>query len=78
MGLPLINNVVILSGEKQRDSAIHTHVSVLPPNALPIQAATLSRVPCATQLGPCWLSNINIACPSPVKHYIYIISLNPH
>ena len=30
IGVKLINNVVIVSGEQQRDSAIHIHVSVLP------------------------------------------------
>ena len=30
-----INNVLIVSGGQQRDSAIHTHVSVLPQNPLP-------------------------------------------
>ena len=36
----LINNVVIVSGRQQRDSVIHTHVSILPPNSPPIQATT--------------------------------------
>ena len=35
IGVKLINNVVILSGEQQRDTAIHTHVSILPPTPLP-------------------------------------------
>ena len=35
-----INNVVIVSGGQQRDSAIHTHASVLLQNPPPIQAAT--------------------------------------
>ena len=45
----LINNVVIVSGEQQRDSAIHINVSILPKlhsHGCPI---TLSRVPYATQ-----------------------------
>ena len=29
MGIELINNAAIESGEQQRDSAIHTHISVL-------------------------------------------------
>ena len=48
----LTNTVVILSGEQQRDSAIHMYVSVLTQTPLPIQAAThrtSSRVPCAIQ-----------------------------
>ena len=31
----VINNVVVVSGEQQRDSAIHIHVSVLPQTPLP-------------------------------------------
>ena len=31
---PLTNNVVIVSGEEQRDSAILTHVSILPQTML--------------------------------------------
>ena len=58
----LINNVVMVSGEQQRDSAIHTHVSILPQTHLP------SRLPqnieqsslCYT-VGPCRLSILNIA-----------------
>ena len=29
-------------------------------------------------VGPCWLSNLNRACPSQMKHGRYIISVNPH
>ena len=63
-----INNVVIVSGEQQRDSAIHIHISILPKTHLP------SRLPhnveqsslCYT-IGPCWLPILNTAectCPS--------------
>ena len=63
-----INNVVIVSGERWRDSAIHMHVSILSQTPLP------SRLPhnieqnymCYT-IGPCGLSILNIAlctCPS--------------
>ena len=53
----LINNVLIVSCEQQRDSAIYIHVSILPHTPLP------SRLPhnieqssiCYT-VGPCWLS----------------------
>ena len=56
-----INNVIV-SGEQQRDSAIHMHVSTLPQTPLP------SRLPhdigqsslCYT-VGPCWLSILNMA-----------------
>ena len=44
------NNVVIISGEQQRDSAIHIHVSILFQTPLPSSChITLSRVPCAIQ-----------------------------
>ena len=43
-----INNVVIVSGGQQRDSAIHIHVSILPRLfSHPGCHITLSRVPCA-------------------------------
>ena len=62
IGIQPINNIVIVSGEHQRDSAICIHVSILPPTPL------LSRLPhnieqsslCYT-VGPCWLSILNIA-----------------
>ena len=63
-----INNVVIVSGERWRDSATHIHASIVPQTPLP------SRLPhnieqssmCYT-VGPCWLSILNMAmwtCPS--------------
>ena len=59
---------MIVSGEQQRDPAIHKHVSILP------QTPLRSRLPqnieqsslCYT-VGPCWLSTLNTAactCPS--------------
>ena len=71
----LTNNVVIVLGEQQRDSAIYMHVSILLQTPLP------SRLPhnidqssiCYTA-GHCWLSILNIAvcrCPSltvPFSH----------
>ena len=61
----LINNVVIVSDEQQRDSAIHIHVSILPLNSpspapcwLPHNSEQSSL--CYT-VGPCWLSILNIA-----------------
>ena len=51
-----------VSGGEQKDSAIHTHVSILPQTLLP------SRLPCNTEhssmcytVGPCWSSVLNIA-----------------
>ena len=63
-----INNVVIVSGGQQRDSAVHIHGCILSQTLLP------SRLPhniepsslCCT-VGPCWLYILNIAvctCPS--------------
>ena len=53
----LTNNVVIVSDEQWRDSAIQSHVSILPQTPLP------SRLPCNTAqtsmcytVGPGWLS----------------------
>ena len=57
----LINNVVIFSGRQQRDSDIHTYVSILPETPFP------SRLPHIMEqgfmghtIGPCWLSILNI------------------
>ena len=64
-----LTNNVIVSGEWQRDSAIHIRISILPHNLLP------SRLPhntkqsslCCT-VSPCWLSVLNIAlCTCPYK-----------
>ena len=38
IGVQLINNAVMVSGEWQRDSAVPIHVSILPPNSPSIQA----------------------------------------
>ena len=64
----LINNVVIVSGEEQKDSVIYTHVSILPrillPSSLPHNTEKSSM--CYT-VGPGWSSILNIAvctCPS--------------
>ena len=58
----MINNVVIVLGAQQRDSAIHRHIPILP------QTPLIFRLPhnieqsslCYT-VGPCWLSISNIA-----------------
>ena len=62
IGVLLINNVVIVSGEQGRDSVIQIHVSILP------QIPLLSRLTNNTEqssmchtIGPCWLSILNIA-----------------
>ena len=58
-----MNSVVIVSGEQQKDSAIHICVSILPQTPLP------SRLPHNTEqrslcymVGPCGLSVLNIEC----------------
>ena len=63
-----INNVAIVSGEQQRDSAVHIHGSILPhiplPSRLPDNTGQSSL--CYTA-GPCWLCILNTAvcrCPS--------------
>ena len=46
----LTNNVVIVSGEQGRDSALHIHVSILPKlPSYPVSRITLNRVLCALQ-----------------------------
>ena len=68
---------MIVSGGQQRDSAIHTHVSISPQTPLP------SRLPdnieqsslCYT-VGPFWLSVLNtVMCTSPSQ--IPNLSLSP-
>ena len=55
-------NKVVVSGERQRDSAIHIHVSILPETLLPsCWYTTLSRILCAYRVGLCWLSILHIA-----------------
>ena len=57
-----MNNVGIVSGGQQRDSAVYIHVTIL------LQASLPSRLPhnieqsslCYT-IGPCWLFILNIA-----------------
>ena len=46
LSTPLINKVVIVSGGQQRDSATHTHVSILPQTPLPSRLSH-NRAPCA-------------------------------
>ena len=57
----LFNNVVIVSGGLQRDSAIYIHIFILPqnlPSRLPhdIEQSSMSYI-----AGPCWLSILNMA-----------------
>ena len=61
IGVQPINNVVIVSGEQRRDSAIHIYVSILPqtpvPSRLPHNIEQSSR---CYILGPCWFSILNM------------------
>ena len=58
----LLNNIVVISGEQQRDSAIHIHVSILPQTPLPsgLPRNTEQSSLCGT-VGPCRLFILNTA-----------------
>ena len=58
----MINNVVIIPDEQQRDSAIHIQISILPQTPFPSRLAysTEQSSMCYT-VGPCWLSILNTA-----------------
>ena len=50
IAVQLINNVVIVSDEQQRDSAINIHVSILPQTPLPSRLPhNMNRVPYTVQ-----------------------------
>ena len=80
----LINNVLVDSGEYQKGSAIHIHVSNL------LQTPLSSKLPhniahssLCYIVGPCWLSILNIAvctCQSqtPYLSLPLIFSPTPH
>ena len=57
-----INDVVVVSGEQQRDSARHVHAFILLQTPLPFRLAhnTEQSSLCYT-VGSCWLSILNIA-----------------
>ena len=57
-----INNVMIVSGEQWRDSAMHIYVSILPQTLLPYRLLYNSEQSslCCT-IGPFWLPILNIA-----------------
>ena len=64
----LTNNIVIVSGEQWRDSAIHIHVSILPQTPLPSRLPHIEQSSLCDTVGPCWLSISNIAvCTCPPK-----------
>ena len=76
----LIINVVIVSSEQERYSAIHRHVFILP------QTPLSSRLPHNAQqssmcytVGPCWLSILNVTVQTPfLTHHCLSQSLFPY
>ena len=71
IGIELISNAVIVSGEQQSNSAINRHVSILPQTlSYPGFHITLSSFMCYT-VGPYWLSIWNVVvcpCPSQISY----------
>ena len=58
----MINNVVIVSGGQQRDSAIHIHESILPQTSLPSRLPyNIEQSSLCYAVGPHWLSILNKA-----------------
>ena len=65
IGVELVNNVVIISGEQWRGSVIHMHVFILPKLLSSLAHHTEQSSMCCI-IGPCWLSILNIAvCTYP-------------
>ena len=61
-GVQPISNVVIVSGEQGRDSAIDIHVSILPQTLLLSRLAhNVKKSSMCCTIGFCWLSILNIA-----------------
>ena len=75
-----MNNVVVISGEQQRDSAIHIHASILPQTPLPSRLLdNIEQSSLGYTIGPCWLSILNIVedtYPSQTPGYTRLAS-NP-
>ena len=64
-----MNSVVTISGEQQRDSAIHIHVSLLPQTPLTSQLPhNIDQSSLCYTICPCWLSILIIAVGT--QHYI--------
>ena len=62
VGVYLINNVVIVLGEQQRDSAIHILVSIFPQTPLPSRLPhNIEQSSLCVQVSPCWLSILSVA-----------------
>ena len=61
IGVEPINNVVEVSPEKQRDSAVHIHVSILPQTPLPSRLAhNIEQSSLCYIVDPCWLSIVSM------------------
>ena len=59
----LVNNVVIVSGEQWRDSAIHIHAFILPQTPLsPRLPYNIEQSSMYYTGGPCWLSIFKYSC----------------
>ena len=62
IGVYPVNNIVIISGEQWRESAIHICVSILPQNSLPSRLAhNINQSSMCCTIGFHWLSILNIA-----------------
>ena len=66
IGVQLVDNVVLVSGEQRRDSAIHIHVSNLPQSPFPSRLPhDIEQSSIRSRVGP-WFSIVNIAvCTRP-------------
>ena len=82
MGVSPVNNVVIVSGELWRESAIHIHESILPPSLLPSRLAhDIEQSSMCYTVGPCWLPILQQCvhdfpkapnCPFPTGNHKFI------
>ena len=58
----LINNVMLVSGVQQSDSALHIHVTILFQILFPFRLwQSIEQSSLLHSAGPCWLSTLNIA-----------------
>ena len=61
-GVQPVNNILIASGERQRDSALHIYVSILPQTPLPSMLPyNIEQHSMCYTISSCWLSIKNIA-----------------
>ena len=62
VGAQPISNIVIVSGEQQRSSATHIHVSILCQSPLPSRLAhNTEQGSLCYAVGPCWLMQISLS-----------------